>query len=65
MAIAMKNSSGHDKKGVGVAFGIYGSAWSAPTPPGRRRLNPDGTVSVFNTWLDTARAPTPARGLRP
>ncbi|MEA4855194.1 molybdopterin-dependent aldehyde oxidoreductase [Solidesulfovibrio sp.] len=53
MANAKKNSTATHKKGVGVAIGIYGSGLDGPDSAGAdAELNPDGTVTVFNTWQD-------------
>ena len=41
------------KRGVGVAVGVYGAGLDGPdTSETDVELNPDGTVTIFNTWED-------------
>jgi len=50
---AKRHSTDTHKKGVGVAFGIYGAGLDGPDSAGAdAELNPDGTVTIFNTWQD-------------
>ena len=50
---AAKRSTDAVKRGVGVAVGVYGAGLDGPdTSETDVELNPDGTVTVFNTWED-------------
>ncbi|WP_028319475.1 molybdopterin-dependent aldehyde oxidoreductase [Desulfobulbus elongatus] len=47
------NSTDTVKRGVGIALGIYGAGLDGPdTAETDVELNPDGTVTIFNTWED-------------
>ena len=53
LANAKRHSTDTHKKGVGVAFGIYGSGLDGPDSAGAdAELMPDGTVTIYNTWQD-------------
>ena len=53
LANAKRHSTDNLKKGVGVAFGIYGAGLDGPDSAGAdAELNPDGSVTIFNTWQD-------------
>ena len=50
---AAKRSTDAVKRGVGVAVGVYGAGLDGPdTSETDVELNPDGTVTIFNTWED-------------
>ena len=50
---AAERSTDAVKRGVGVAVGVYGAGLDGPdTSETDVELNPDGTVTVFNTWED-------------
>jgi len=50
---ARAESTGTVKKGVGISLGIYGCGLDGPDASEVRvELNPDNTVTVFNTWED-------------
>jgi aldehyde oxidoreductase len=50
---AKAGSSGEIKKGVGISLGIYGCGLDGPDASEVRvELNPDNTVTLFNTWED-------------
>ena len=50
---AAKRSTDAVKHGVGVAVGVYGAGLDGPdTSETDVELNPDGTVTIFNTWED-------------
>ena len=50
---AAERSTEAVKRGVGVAVGVYGAGLDGPdTSETDVELNPDGTVTVFNTWED-------------
>jgi aldehyde oxidoreductase len=50
---AGKESNGQVKKGVGVSLGIYGCGLDgADASEVKVELNPDNTVTVFNSWED-------------
>ncbi|MDR2549059.1 MAG: molybdopterin-dependent oxidoreductase [Desulfobulbus sp.] len=54
---AKKRAAAHTaagvKRGVGVALGVYGAGLDGPdTAETDVELNPDGTVTIFNTWED-------------
>jgi len=53
LANAKRHSTDTLKKGVGVAFGIYGSGLDGADSAGSDvELNADGTITIFNTWQD-------------
>ena len=50
---AAERSTEAVKRGVGVAVGVYGAGLDGPdTSEVDVELNPDGTVTIFNTWED-------------
>ena len=50
---AAERSTDAVKRGVGVAVGVYGAGLDGPdTSETDVELNPDGTVTIFNTWED-------------
>ena len=50
---AAERSTEAVKRGVGVAVGVYGAGLDGPdTSETDVELNPDGTVTIFNTWED-------------
>jgi aldehyde oxidoreductase len=50
---AKKESTAEVKKGVGLALGIYGCGLDGADASGARiELNPDNTVTIFNSWED-------------
>ena len=50
---AAERSTDAVKRGVGVAVGVYGAGLDGPdTSEVDVELNPDGTVTIFNTWED-------------
>lgn len=50
---AKAGSSEEIKKGVGISLGIYGCGLDGPDASEIRvELNPDNTVTLFNTWED-------------
>ncbi len=50
---AKSGSTGDIKKGVGISLGIYGCGLDGPDASEVRvELNPDNTVTLFNTWED-------------
>jgi aldehyde oxidoreductase len=50
---AKAGSNGEIKKGVGISLGIYGCGLDGPDASEvRLELNPDNTVTLFNTWED-------------
>jgi aldehyde oxidoreductase len=50
---AKAGSGGEIKKGVGISLGIYGCGLDGPDASEIRvELNPDNTVTLFNTWED-------------
>ncbi len=50
---AKNESNGQVKKGVGIALGIYGCGLDgADASEIRVELNPDNTVTVYNSWED-------------
>jgi aldehyde oxidoreductase len=50
---AQKESNGAVKKGVGLSLGIYGCGLDGADASGVRiELNPDNTVTVYNSWED-------------
>lgn len=50
---AKEGSSGEIKKGVGISLGIYGCGLDGPdSSEVRVELNPDNTVTLFNSWED-------------
>ena len=50
---AAANSTATVKRGVGIALGVYGSGLDGPdTAETNAELNPDGTITLFNTWED-------------
>ncbi|PIE57350.1 MAG: aldehyde oxidoreductase [Desulfobulbus propionicus] len=50
---AAANSTAEIKRGVGLAIGVYGSGLDGPdTAESDIELNPDGTVTIYNTWED-------------
>ena len=50
---AAERSTDAIKRGVGVAVGVYGAGLDGPdTSETDVELNPDGTVTIFNTWED-------------
>jgi aldehyde oxidoreductase len=50
---AKANSTATVKRGVGVSVGIYGCGLDGPDTSGAKiELNPDNSVTVYNTWED-------------
>ena len=50
---AAANSTATVKRGVGISLGVYGSGLDGPdTAETNAELNPDGTITLFNTWED-------------
>ncbi len=50
---AAANSTPAIKRGVGIALGVYGSGLDGPdTAESNAELNPDGAITLFNTWED-------------
>ena len=50
---AAERSTDAVRRGVGVAVGVYGAGLDGPdTSETDVELNPDGTVTIFNTWED-------------
>ncbi|MGI6713276.1 MAG: molybdopterin-dependent aldehyde oxidoreductase [Bacillota bacterium] len=50
---AQKESSPDKKRGVGITVGVYNTSRdTADTADSDIELNPDGTVTIFNTWED-------------
>ncbi|MCB2189353.1 MAG: molybdopterin-dependent oxidoreductase, partial [Deltaproteobacteria bacterium] len=50
---AKANSTAEVKRGVGLSIGVYGCGLDGPDASAVKiALNPDGTVTLFNTWED-------------
>jgi aldehyde oxidoreductase len=53
VAKAKANSTATVKRGVGISVGIYGCGLDGPDTSGAKiELNPDNSVTVYNTWQD-------------